>query len=353
MSDFVLYGAYGYTGRLIVQTAGQYGLRPLLAGRDADRLRALADTHGLDYVAVSLDDGPGLERLLAPYPVVLHAAGPFVRTAAAMHAACLASDTHYLDITGEIDAFALAYDRDAAFRTAGLMAMPGVGFDVVPTDCMAAFCHHRLPDATHLELAFAWQGGGVSHGTALTAVEGLGRPGTVRQDGRLQPVPPAHKTATFPFTADRDLLAVTIPWGDVFTAYHTTGIPNVETYIAAPPAQVRLMKLSRYLGPLLRTGWIKNFFRRRVKARPAGPNPARREAGEAYVFARVTNAAGQTFAARLRTPEGYTLTAHTALGITKKMLAGEVTPGFQTPAGVYGADLILEFPGSERTVLTA
>ncbi|OAV43504.1 trans-acting enoyl reductase family protein [Lewinella sp. 4G2] len=351
MNDFVLYGAYGYTGRLITERAAAYGLRPLLCGRNEEKLKPLAAEKGLDYRAVSLSDTSALEALLADYPLVLHAAGPFSQTAAPMLAACLATGTHYLDITGEIDVFAHAASLSNAFAEAGLMAMPGVGFDVVPTDCIAAFCHQQLPDATELVLAFAWKGGSISHGTAQTMLESLGHPGKVRRNGEIQDVPGAYKTETFPFTKEDELRAVTIPWGDVFTAYHTTGIPNVETYFAVPTSQIQLMKMGNYLGPLLRSSFVKNFLKKRVADRPAGPGSERRERAESYVYGRATNAKGETFAARLRTIEGYTLTAETALMITKRVLDGDLQPGYQTPAGCYGADLILKVEGTTREVL--
>ena len=351
MTDFLLYGAYGYTGKLITERAAAYGLRPTLAGRNEAKLRALSEASGFPYRTVDLADRSALEAVLRDFSVVLHAAGPFSQTAEPMLNACLATNTHYLDITGEIDVFARAQSMDEAFRSANLMAMPGVGFDVVPTDCIAAFCHAHLPDATDLTLAFAWKGGGISHGTAKTMLEGLGQPGKVRRNGKITDVPGAYRTATFPFTADKDLQAVTIPWGDVFTAYHTTGIPNILTYFAVPPAQIRMMKLGNYLGPLLRLAPVKNFLRRRVEARPAGPDADRRESAESYVYGRVTNAAGQSFAARLRTIEGYTLTAVTALLITRRVLSGDWQAGYRTPAGCYGADFVLEVEGTVREVV--
>lgn len=349
-ADFVLYGAYGYTGELITRFAADHGLRPLLAGRNADKLRELAEPHGYDYCAVSLEDETGLRDLLRPYPVVVHAAGPFTFTAAAMHEACLDTETHYLDITGEIEAFALAQQRDREAKERSIMMLPGVGFDVVPTDCLAAFLKEAMPSATELKLAFAWKGGGVSHGTAMTMLEQLGESGAVRRRGKIVSVPPAYKTASFPFTAEKSFQAVTIPWGDVFTAFHTTGIGNIETYFAAPPAQQKFMKWSRFIGPLLRLPFVKNYLRRRVAARPAGPSDERREKGEAYVYGEVTDGK-TTVRARLKTPEGYTLTAITALMITKRVLNQNFRTGYQTPAGVFGADFILEVEGTEREVI--
>src|SRR5690606_35660895 len=170
MSDFLLYGANGYTGRLILERALAEGLRPLLAGRNAEEIGALAVRHGLESSVFPLDDARALEAALRETRVVLLAAGPFSRTSGPVVEACLRAGAHYLDITGEIGVFEAIAARDAEARAAGVALLPGVGFDVVPTDCLAAHLKRRLPPATRLALAF--QGaGGVSRGTALTAVE--------------------------------------------------------------------------------------------------------------------------------------------------------------------------------------
>jgi len=351
MNDFLLYGAYGYTGRLITRMAADHGLRPTLSGRNMAKLSAMADEFGFPYVAVSLEDEDALRELVSQFKVVLHAAGPFIRTAGAMHQACLATGVHYLDITGEIAAFAAAQSLNATAQAKGVMLMPGVGFDVVPTDCMAAYLKQLLPSADHLTLAFAWKGGGVSHGTAMTMLEGLGEPGAIRKGGRITPVKPAYKVRSFPFVAGKERTAVTIPWGDVFTAYHTTGIPDIETYFSTPSSQITFMKASRYLGPFLRLPTVKNYLRSKVAARPAGPTDEQRTNGEAYIYGEVSNTHGEIARARLRTPEGYTLTAITALIIIRKVLDGDVKAGYQTPAGLYGPELILEVPGVTREVI--
>ncbi len=353
MNTFLLYGAYGYTGRLIAALAADFGLSPTLSGRNEEQLKAMSAASGFPYRCVSLDDQVALREVVREFAVVLHAAGPFVRTASPMHEACLATSTHYLDITGEIDAFALAQSLDTLAREKGVMLMPGVGFDVVPTDCMAAFLKSKLPAATNLTLAFAWKGGGISHGTAMTMLEGLGKPGAVRRNGEIVDVPPAYKVSEFPFTSSRSRKAVTIPWGDVFTAFYTTGIPNIETFFAAPSGQIRFMQASRFLGPVLRLPLIRNYLRKKVAARPAGPDKEQRARGQAYVYGEAATAGGDRVSARLVTPEGYTLTAITSLLITKKVLAGDFSPGYQTPAGKYGADLILEVAGVSREEIAA
>ncbi len=351
MLNFLLYGAYGYTGRLITRLAKEYGLSPTLSGRNESKLRAMAAEFGLTYEAMDLNDTAGLRELVGRFPLVLHAAGPFQHTADAMHEACISAGVHYLDITGEIPAFAMAAKRSAAAEAAGVMLMPGVGFDVVPTDCMAAYLKKQLPEAIELTLAFAWQGGMLSHGTAKTMLEGLGHPGAVREHGKIRAVPAAYKTASFPFTDKKTLQAVTIPWGDVFTAYFTTGIPNIETYFAVPPGQIKQMKYSNYLAPILKLGFVRNFMRKRIEARPAGPDDAGRKRAETYIYGQVKDVSGKAVTARMRTAEGYTVTAHTALTIVKRVLAGNWKAGYQTPAGLYGADLIMEIEGTTRELL--
>ena len=348
MSDFLLYGAYGYTGRLITRMAADHGLRPLLSGRDAGKLKAMHDEFGYDYRAVDLRDRTGLHDLLAKVPLVLHAAGPFAITAEPMMDACIATGTHYLDITGEIPVFALGAKLGPDAARAGVMLMSGVGFDVVPTDCMAAYLKERMPEATELTLAFAWKGGMISQGTAKTMLGGLGEGGAIREHGAIKKVKAAYDTRQFPFQENISLRAVTIPWGDVFTAYFTTGIPNIKTYFAVPPSQIKTMERSNYLGPLLRLGLVKKFLQRKIESRPAGPDDAQREKAESYLYGEVRDVSGKTVAARLRTPEGYTLTAHSALLIVRKVLDGNHKPGYQTPAGLYGPDLVLEIEGVTR-----
>src|SRR4051812_44120316 len=132
-ADFLLYGSYGYTGRLIATRALEMGLRPLLAGRDAGKVRAHAAELGLEHRAFALDDTAAAHAALGEAPVVLHAAGPFARTAAPMAQACLRTKTHYLDITGELAVFEAMAELGARALDAGVMLLPGAGFDVVPS----------------------------------------------------------------------------------------------------------------------------------------------------------------------------------------------------------------------------
>lgn len=347
-NSFLLYGATGYTAGLVIGLAERYGLQPILAGRNREKIQSLAQQYNLPYRIAALTDAAALDALLKDITVVLHAAGPFSQTALPMQQACLRSGTHYLDITGEIAVFeqgALLHQRAVQQN---ILLLSGAGFDVVPTDCMALHLAQKLPGATHLQLAIASAGGAVSHGTAITVAEGLGHGGMVRRDGRLQRVPTAHKTITVPFTKDKGWLAMAIPWGDLSTAYRTTGIPNIETFMAAPPSAIRMAKWSNAFNWLLRKSWVKRMVQRRIDRRITGPDEAVRQKARSFVWGKAWNESGETVAARLSGPDGYTLTAHTALLIARKVLQGNWQAGFHTPAGLYGADLILEVEGTQR-----
>jgi short subunit dehydrogenase-like uncharacterized protein len=344
--NFLIYGANGYTGNLIAREAVKQGLRPILAGRDREKVERLAAELRLEHRVFSLDDAAAIDAALSGVEAALHCAGPFSRTSGAMADGCLRTGTHYLDITGEIAVFESLAARDAEAKSAGVMLLPGVGFDVVPSDCLAAHLKRRLPSATKLTLAIRGLGR-ISHGTATTMVENINRGGLVRRSGRLTPVPTAWKTRDIDF-GDGPVKAVTIPWGDVATAFYSTGIPNIEVYAAVPAAARRMMVLSRAFGWLLGSAPVQGFLKRRIKAQPPGPSDAERARGKSFVWGEVTDDSGQRQVSRLVGPEGYTLTVMTALKIVKLVLAGTAPVGFQTPSLAYGADLILEVEGVAR-----
>src|SRR5579884_2759288 len=198
MADWLIYGANGYTGALIAAEAVARGLRPVLAGRSAPAVAETAGRLGLPHRAFGLEDDAAVRAGLAGMKLVLHCAGPFAHTCRAVADACLATGVHYLDVTGEVTVFEGLAALDAAARAAGVMLLPGVGFDVVPSDCLAAHLKRRLPSATHLALGFQMDQS-LSHGTATTIVENLHRGGVIRQGGVLTNVPAAWRTRTIDF----------------------------------------------------------------------------------------------------------------------------------------------------------
>lgn len=343
-ADFLLYGANGYTGRLIAELARSYGLRPLLAGRNQATLAAMGEELNLPWRAFPLEDKAALEKALLEVKLVIHAAGPFADTAAAMLEACLATGRHYLDINGDIGVFEFVKKFNGAALKANIMLMPGVGFDVVPTDCMARYLHTQLPDANRLQLAFASLGGSISHGTAMTMASRLGEGGAMRKDGKIVKSPLGKLGMRVDFGMKK-LFVMSIPWGDISTAYHTTGIPDIETYTGIQPKIYRALKFQFLFNWLLRTSFMRNLIRKKIKARPAGPAREQREKAIGFIWGRVFNAAGESRESRFSGPEGYTLTAHSSLLIAARTLKEDWKPGFQTPAGLYGWELVKEVPG--------
>jgi short subunit dehydrogenase-like uncharacterized protein len=345
-NNFLLYGSYGYTGRLIAQEAVRRGLHPILAGRDEEKLRRQAAELGVEYLAFSLDEDELIDTALEGMNAVVHCAGPFSHTFRPMIESCLRTGTHYLDITGEISVYQALADCDQRAKEAGIMILPGAGFDVVPTDCLAAHLKSRLPTASDLTLAFRAIGR-PSRGTARSGIENLERAGLVRREGRLERVPPGWKTRHVDFGRG-PVKVISVPWGDVFTAYYSTGIPNIEDYMAIPTGLQSLLRLSRYFGWLLRLMPMQRLAKRIVRSMPEGLSEAQRQRGLSLVWGEVQDGDGNRRVSRLRAPEAYTLTALTAVSAAEKVLAGVSPPGFQTPSLAFGADFILEIEGVRR-----
>lgn len=341
----LIYGANGYTGELIAREAVRQGLRPVLAARSAARLEPLAAELGLSARVFGLDDATALHRGLEGITVVLHCAGPFSATAAPMISACLAAGAHYLDITGEIDVFEFAHARDGEARAAGILLCPGVGFDVVPTDCVAAALQQSLPDATRLALGFDSRSR-LSRGTATTSVESLGGGCRVRENGELRRIPLGSRHRRIDF-GDGEKLAMAIPWGDVSTAYRSTGIPNIEVYVPVSPKAFGRMRWLDRLGWLVSSAPVQALLKRSIRAGAAGPSERERERSPVYVWGEAVNEAGDVRVARVRVANGYTVTVAAALAIARQLLRGEpVAAGFTTPARLMGRDFVVTLPGS-------
>ncbi len=345
MADsFLIYGANGYTGELITRFAAERGMKPILAGRNAIAIEELAKKNHLDYRVFSLEETDRLDGALREVDMVLHCAGPFSLTSRPMVEACLRNRKHYTDITGEISVFeSMAALHDKA-KASEIMIMPGVGFDVVPSDCLAAHLKDRLPSATHLSLAFYGMGR-ISHGTQATMTMNVGRGGAIRKDGKITPVPAAFKSREIDFGEVRKM-GVTIPWGDVSTAYYSTGIPNIEVFTVMPKQNLKMLKLSRYLGWLLATKPVQDYLQKQIP--PGGPSDEERAKGKTLLWGEASDLNGNRVESRMQGPEGYTITAIAALNIAQKILDGNFAPGFQTPAKMYGADLVLEIEGVTR-----
>jgi short subunit dehydrogenase-like uncharacterized protein len=341
--NWIIYGANGYTGRLMSQVAAAQGMKPILAGRNEAAVRDLAQPLGLEWRIFDLADADGMREAIRDCRAVLHCAGPFSVTSQPMIEACLSESVHYLDITGEISVFANAHRQSDEASRRDVILIPGVGFDVVPSDCLAARLVQTLPAATHLTLAFD-AGGGPSPGTAKTAAEGMSKGGCVRQDGELRRVPVAWKTRDIPF-APGERTAVTIPWGDVYTAWVSTGVANVEVYMAMPPRRIAQLRRMRFLSPLFGLPGVQSFMTWRIERNVSGPSAERRASTGSELWGEAVSADGRRVSATMSVPNGYDLTVTAALAITKSVLEQDFEGGFYTPSLLMGAEFAESLPG--------
>lgn len=347
MGNFLIYGSYGYTGQLIVDHALTEGLRPILAGRDKKKLMVQAEMHNLEYRAFALNETAVMETVLQGVDAVLHCAGPFVHTFRPMAEACLRTKRHYVDISGEIQGFEALVALNSQALEAGIMILPGAGFDVVPSDCLAAHLKRRLPSATHYRLFLRGVGAGVSKGTAKSAIENMDRQGMIRRDGKLVQVPPAWNVRERDFGRGY-IKAVSVGWGDVSTAYYSTGIPNIEAYMVLPESAISFLRSMRMIGPLLYNRPMKAILKLLVNLFLPVPTAESRRKAAAVFIGEVSDQSGRHLLSKLTIPEGYTCTMLTAVEIMKRILEDKCKTGFQTPSLAYGADFILQFDRVKR-----
>lgn len=347
MADPILiYGANGYTGTLAARRAVEVGLKPVLSGRNAEAVKKLAAELGCEARPVALTDPKALAQALDGVRVVLHCAGPFIQTSAPMVEACLEKRAAYLDITGEIDVFEHLAQLGAKAAERGVTLLPGVGFDVVPTDCLAAHLSRRMPNAARLTLALRAVSQ-ASRGTTRSALTMLQNGAWVRRNGTLVQVPLGSKSRDIDFGNGPRKVSIA-PWGDVATAFHSTGIPNIETYLSVPKSAQWLQPFANVALPLLGTSLGKKAAEAYVRRLPEGPDETQRRTGKSLIYGEVEDVVGARLASRLTCPEAYGFTAITAVAAAQGVLAGKAKPGFQTPALAFGADWVLGFEGVSR-----
>jgi short subunit dehydrogenase-like uncharacterized protein len=349
-SDPVLvFGATGYTAGLILEAARKAGLAPIVSARHPQRLAAVSERFDLEQRLASLDDPASLRRALAGVRVVLNAAGPFIETTQLLLRACLEAGSHYLDISGEVRAFELAAQFHSPALRAGVTVLPGVGFDVVPSDCLCVHVQRRLPAARKLRIAIS----GLelmSPGSVRTLLAEVGQPTKVRRGGALEDVPAGSLVRNFDWGAG-PRACVGVSWGDLVTAYYSTGISEIETYFESTPAIWAMTSASRGFGPLYELPWVKPLLLQQMQRFLSPPTAAERSVRSARVVVEAEDAAGRVATSLLTTPEAYTLTAETAIAITRRVVSGDVEPGFQTPARLFGPNFILGFSGVSRVDL--
>ncbi len=344
MSKILIYGANGYTGKLIVEEAINAKLDVTLAGRNGHAIEEMASELELPFAIFDLADTTKLHEVLNQHEIVIHCAGPFIHTAKAMAAACIATQTHYLDITGEYQVFEMLHTLDEEAKQTNIMLLPGAGFDVVPSDCLAGYLKQQLPTAKSLTLAFTSKGGSLSRGTAKTMVENAHEGHWYRKNGQLTTKKLGQVSKIIPY-GDFEQLSVGISWGDISTAYFSTGIENIEVLTGTTKKQLNELKWMGRLSFLLSTSFVKKLLKKQIEKKPPGPSEKKRAGSKMHLWGKVEDGTKHV-EAQLSTPNGYTLTAKTAILIASNILNGQFKAGYQTPAMAYGHDLILKVEGT-------
>jgi short subunit dehydrogenase-like uncharacterized protein len=345
----LIYGGTGYTGRLIAEHARNLRHPPVIAGRTAYRVHALAAELGVQGRVVAVDEPEILDDALGDVSVLINAASPFTQTTRPLIESCLRTQTHYLDITGELPAFRDAFCYDAAARKRGIMIMPGAGLGIVASDCLAMYVAARVPNAKYLRIALL-RPESFSRGTFRSALGLSNSRVTIRRNGRLTSVPVGRLQRSFDF-GEGKRESVAVSWADVFTAYYSTGIRNIEAYFEADLASRTLYQLGAGVADTLRFAPVQRWLNAATRAWPEGPTARRRETEKCVIVAEAEDSWRRRSSARLETPDGYSFTAKSAAAIAQRVLRGEFLPGFQTPAKVYGADFVLGFKGTRRVEL--
>jgi len=327
MKTLLIYGATGYTGRMIAKQAKAVGLNVVISGRNKAKLDELANILSVGAVAFELQDGAALHRNLDGISVVLNCAGPFAHTAEPLMKACIKRGIHYLDITAEINVYRQAESMHDLAYEAGSMLLPGVGWDVVPTDCLAMTLAEHVREPVRLRIALQ-VAGAMSRGSAVSAREIIGAGLLSRVNGALTIKSDAN-TDFFDFGAGK-VACVPFSFGDLITAWHSTGIPNIEMYVHVS-------------GDAFPSG--------NVECLPDGPSPEERVANNARAVVEVTGADGDIHRAVIETANGYSYTPLAAVAAARQVLSGLSQPGFQTPATVFGAQFALGIPGTQIFML--
>jgi short subunit dehydrogenase-like uncharacterized protein len=344
MMIWMIYGAYGFTGELIAREARRRGAHPVLAGRDAKKIAELAAELSFQSKVFSLDRSSEIAAALNGIGLILNCAGPFSKTADALIRACLIAKVHYLDITVEIDVLEGAHRFDAEAKSTGVILCPGVGFDVAPTDCIALMLKTALPEANELALGFE-SDQRMSVGTAKTAVEVFSKSGKIRRGGRIVDLRFGQGCREIDFGRG-PRRAMPIPWGDVASAFYSTGIPNITVFTPVSSPHLIMARLMNVFGFILRSPSVQTCLLKWIERTVRGPDAAARAASPTSLWGEAKDPSGRRQEIRVASLNGYSLTVLCSLSVVERLIANRFPPGCWTPAAIMGKEFILGLPGT-------
>ena len=329
-NKILIYGANGYTGKLFANFLREKGQKAVLAAR-SDKMKPLAEKLAWEYRVFPTDKAT---EFLSDIDVLINLAGPFSKTQSGLIRACIDTNTHYLDIAGEVPEMENAYTFNQEALRAGIKLIPGAGFGVVPTDIAAKLASEKIENPTQLELIFATEGG-ASRGTLFTVLKDIQKPGIEVVDGKTVAAKPAKDALSIKL-GSTSKKAVYNPWrADLFTAQLSTEIPNIKTYSVFPGFVVSMMK-----GKL---AWLRAIMLKYlIRWLPEGPNQKQLEKGYTAVEARVSNKKGEQAKVRIEGPEAYFFTVETVFAILQAMESVDKN-GFICPSA-FGISLLESIP---------
>lgn len=337
----MIYGAYGFTAKKIAELAVQQGIRPYIAGRNERKTTQLAKELGLPYRVFSLDDPAKVVAALEGISVLLNAAGPYIETAQPMVEACLEARCHYLDIGAEFPVLETLLSYDEAAKQAGIVICPACGFDVVPTDCLAATLKQALPDASEFTLSLS-SDMGISPGSAKSGLGLFARGCIVRQGGDLRRVSRGSTARTLDYTGAEQTYAA-VPWADLVSAWVSTGIPNIQVLLVLRMGRVEIL-LEPIVRRLLAFDGVRGLLTRLINSKMTPPSDEELASTPVTLWGEVRNAGGDVVRATMSGPNGYQFTIDAALLFARALLNPDdhqlCSPaGYMSPSQLLGANV--------------
>lgn len=335
---WMIYGATGFTGKLIIEQCHTIETSPVLAGRDREKLKKLSEESGYSYRVFDLTNQDKIERELREFDFVVNVAGPFWKDIELLVNACINSHTDYIDLVAgpelsELHESALMKD---------VMLLPGVGFSIVPSDCLKGYLLTKCPDATHYSVFISGLNS-VSRGTARGGFEIFKKGILFRRNGSLERVSDfSEKSIDF---GTGGTPCIPMPWGEIHAAHRFTGIHTIRTYAEATKMRRQFLFSMKYLRRLFATSFMQKRLQSMVDSWPEGPDAAEMSREKSTVAGVIQNERGEQHGARIHTAEGYRFTAQSVCAIVNLVLSGKRASGYQLPGTLFGYKFVLDIEG--------
>lgn len=345
--SWMIYGATGYTGTLIAKEAVRRGHRPLLAGRNAEKLRMLAEQLGLEWCAFSLEDKSTLREATESIDLMLNTAGPFTETCEPIMDGCLAGHTHYMDISNEIFVLQAAQARHHLAEKMGVSLIPSVGFGTTASNCLARHVWAKITDPVSLELVISPYVAQRSAGAIKSTLKTIACGAYVRKNGILTAIP-FGSGAKHMLITNRAHNVLPVATGDLEAAYMSTGVANICVYMPHSLNPALACFVLPIIQKLLSWDVLRQLAEQQIGRRQASHaiNPVDTKQ-HSWVWARATDPHGNIAEARLEAGEGYNFTASASIHAVEWVLCHH-SVGAQAPAAVFGEDFVLRLEGVNR-----